>query len=131
MTLHPYATVPQTASIYRQPGSPIQSTRGIEYEAFVRVTARLRAAEARGQAGRIDLAIALHENRRLWTTLAADVAGSHNGLPEGLRAQLFYLAEFTDLHSRKVLEGNETAEILVEINTAVMRGLRGEGAQAA
>lgn len=131
MTLHSFAPALQMTSNYGQPNSPIQSTRGIEYEAFVRVTARLKAAEARGQAGRIDLAVALHENRRLWTTLAADVAGADNGLPAPLRAQLFYLAEFTDQHSRKVLDGEETVGVLIEINTAVMRGLRGEGANAA
>jgi flagellar protein FlaF len=61
----------------------------------------------------------------LWTTLAADVAESDNGLPGPLRAQLFYLYEFAADHSRKILAGSGSVDVLVDINTAVMRGLRG------
>ncbi|MDO9525518.1 MAG: flagellar biosynthesis regulator FlaF, partial [Gemmobacter sp.] len=57
--------------------------------------------------------------------LAADVAETDNGLPGPLRAQLFYLYEFASEHSRKVLSGSASVEVLVDINTAVMRGLRG------
>ena len=70
------------------------------------------------------------EDRSIWIgpaaadSLAADVAGAENGLPQTLRAQLFYLAEFTMQHSAKVLAGRADAEVLVEINTAMMRGLR-------
>ena len=45
-------------------------------------------------------------------------------LPDDLRARIFYLAEFTDQHTRKVLNGRDTAGPLIEINTAIMRGLR-------
>ncbi len=48
-------------------------------------------------------------------------------LPAALRARLFYLYEFTARHSRAVLDGKASVEVLVDINTAVMRGLRGEG----
>ena len=104
--------------------APIRTPRGIEYEAFARVTHRLKSAAERGQEGFPALAEALHLNRRLWTMLAADVAESDNGLPQDLRARIFYLNEFTTQHSRKVLKGDETVEALVDINTAIMRGLR-------
>lgn len=81
---------------------------------------------ARGEKGFADLAAALHDNRRLWTLLATSVADSKNELPQPLRAQIFYLAEFTLQHSQKVLEGNASAQILIDINTSVMRGLRQE-----
>jgi flagellar protein FlaF len=68
---------------------------------------------------------ALHDNRRLWTAFAADLATQGNGFPPELRARLFYLAEFTCRHTDQVLSGAATADVLVEINTAVMRGLRG------
>jgi flagellar protein FlaF len=110
--------------------TPIRTPRSTEYDAFAHVTHRLRTADARGTAGFADLAQALHANRRLWTLLAADVAEDGNGLPPDLRARIFYLAEFTTLHSRKVLRGDETAEALVEINTAIMRGLRARGEAA-
>ena len=61
--------------------------------------------------------------------MAVDVANKDNELPEALRAQIFYLAEFTQLHSRKVLRREATVAPLVEINSSVMRGLRmSEGA---
>ncbi len=104
--------------------APIRTPRGIEYEAFARVTHRLKNAAARGRAGFPELAEALHLNRQLWSMLAADVAEKDNGLPQELRARVFYLAEFTAEHSRKVLRRSETIDALVEINTAVMRGLR-------
>ena len=85
---------------------------------------------AQGRAGFNGLATAIHDNRRLWTLLAGDVADEGNTLPQGLRAQIFYLAEFTLHHSPKVLDGSASADVLVEINTAVMRGLRQQGAVA-
>lgn len=107
-----------------------RTPRSVEYDLFAQITARLNAAARTGRAGFPALAAALHENRRLWTALAADVAETGNALPEALRAQLFYLAEFTRAHTSQVLAGKESAEVLVEINTAVMRGLD-QGARAA
>jgi flagellar biosynthesis activator protein FlaF len=104
--------------------APIRTPRGTEYEAFVRVTQRLKAAADKGDMGFADLAQALHLNRRLWTILASDVADKDNTLPQELRARIFYLAEFTTQHSRKVLKGEDTVLPLLEINMAVMRGLR-------
>jgi flagellar protein FlaF len=40
---------------------------------------------------------------------------------------LFYLYEFTVHHSRAVLDGRGSVGVLADINTAVMRGLRGQG----
>ncbi|MCX7645340.1 MAG: flagellar biosynthesis regulator FlaF [Rhodobacteraceae bacterium] len=112
---------------YAAPGAPARSGRSAEYDLFARVTRRLREALAEdtpGPAPRIAaLARALHENQRLWTVLAADVADDGNGLPRELRARLFYLAEFTRVHSARVLRGEASAGVLVDINTAVMRGL--------
>lgn len=115
----------QTA--YATPGTPARTLRGIEYDLFARVTHRLKASQAHGRDDFTLLAQALHENRQLWAALASDVAEPGNALPQGLRAQLFYLYEFTEQHSAKVLEGTASAEVLIDINTAVMRGLRSEG----
>jgi len=112
---------------YAAPDAPTRTPRGLEYDLFARITHRIRAASAQGRAGFPALAAALHDNRRLWTALAADVAAPDNGLPPALRAQIFYLYEFTDQHSRKVLAGKADPAVLVEINSAVMRGLRGDG----
>ncbi|WP_281840655.1 flagellar biosynthesis regulator FlaF [Sinisalibacter aestuarii] len=115
---------------YASNKAPIRTPRGTEYDAFAHVTHSLSAAAAKGAMGFGQLAEALHRNRQLWTMLAADVAENTNGLPPDLRARIFYLAEFTAQHSRKVLRGAETVDVLVEINTALMRGLR-NGAEPA
>lgn len=111
---------------YASPVAPTRTARDIEYDAFARVTHRLKAALEADKAGFAALAGALHDNRSLWTTLASDVAEATNGLPAALRSRIFYLAEFTRHHSGKVLLGEAGAGILVEINTAIMRGLRCE-----
>jgi flagellar protein FlaF len=102
----------------------------VEYDLLARTTQRLGQAWALRQRDFPALAQALADNQRLWSTLAADVAEPGNGLPAPLRAQLFYLYEFTVEHSRAVLAGSSGIEVLVDINTAVMRGLRGEGGAA-
>ena len=108
---------------YGAPGTPVRSERSTEYDLFARITRRLREAHAKGKPGRMELVRALHDNQRLWTTLAVDVADDGNGLPSELRARLFYLAEFTRVHTAKVMSADASAEVLVDINTAVMRGL--------
>ncbi len=112
---------------YAAPDKPTRTLRGTEYEVFARITHRLKAASALGDAGFASLARAIYDNRRLWTLLAADVADPGNQLPAALRAQIFYLAQFTNLHSSKVLASKATAEVLVDINTSIMKGLREYG----
>jgi flagellar protein FlaF len=112
---------------YAASAIPVRTDRGNEYEAFARITARLKASAAKGAAGFPALTNALHDNRRLWTLLAADVAEGGNGLAQDLRARIFYLAEFTLQHTSKVLSGDAGSDILVEINSAVMTGLRNDG----
>ncbi len=121
----------QARTAYGGPSPATRTPRAIEYEAFARVTHRISAAAARGRTGFPDLAAALHDNRRLWTLLAGMVADSNNGLPEALRAGLFNLAAFTQRHTTQVLNGTARAEVLVDINTAVMRGLAPQQATAA
>ena len=70
------------------------------------------------------LAEALVANQLLWTVLGADVADEGNSLPEQLRAQLFYLTEFTNHQTRKIMAGEAEPGVLVEINISIMRGLR-------
>ncbi len=105
----------------------LKSPRDLEYEVFARITGRLKTAMA-DACGRLtpELATALHDNRRLWTTLAMDLAHPDNAFPSELRARLFYLAEFTMGATASLMAGKGEAAILVEINTSVMRGLRGE-----
>ncbi len=107
---------------YASHAAPIRTDRGIELEAFSRITKRITPAHAKRNYP--DFVQALHENRRLWTLLAVDVADRNNRLPQALRARIFYLAEFTLLHTSKVLTGEASAQDLVDINQAIMIGLR-------
>ena len=116
----------QTA--YAAHAAPVRTERGTEYAAFQTVTARLNKA-ARPDAPLTERAAALHDNRKLWTILASDLADADNDLPQSLRAQLFYLAEFSLLQSRKALDSADAVQALVDINTSVMRGLSGQEVQ--
>lgn len=105
-----------------------RTPRAIEYEVFARITQRLRSATETEEPGSFAmLAQALHDNRKLWSTLAIDLADDGNGLPASLRARLFYLSEFTAQHTSKVLASEAKADVLIDINTAVMRGLQAQG----
>lgn len=73
------------------------------------------------------LAAAIHRNRRIWTHLATSVADPDNKYPDALKARLFYLSEFVEQHSRKVLKKDASVSVLIEINTAVVRGLLAGG----
>ena len=114
-------------SLYMQPEAPQQTPRRVEYDLLARCTQRLKAAALARHQNYTGLVTALEENQRLWSTLAADVADEGNSLPAKLRAQLFYLYEFTAHHSRTIRDSNGSVDVLIDINTAVMRGLRGEG----
>lgn len=116
----------QAKTAYGSSATPVRTYRGTEYALFTRVTRKLHEAARRGPAGFVALSKALHENRTMWTTLAADVADDGNQLPDDLRAQLFYLSEFTAAHTRKVLKGEAGVRPLLEINMSVMRGLAGD-----
>jgi len=114
---------------YAPKAFPLKSDRAVESQIISQVTARLRKAAANAATNFPDLVQALHDNRKMWTMLALDVADSDNGLAAPLRAQIFYLAEFTEQHTVKVLRGAASADALVEINTSVLRGLNaGKGA---
>lgn len=112
-------------SAYSGAAVPTRTERGIEYDAFAKCTHALRVAQG-GFGGYPALVRALSDNRRLWNVLAADVSGAANGLPAPLRAGIFYLAEFTRHHSKRVLAGEADIAALIDVNTAVMRGLRGQ-----
>ncbi|KPA20323.1 flagellar biosynthesis regulatory protein FlaF [Shimia sp. SK013] len=110
---------------YGQAVAQTRTPRSIEYDVVARTTHRLKAAAQKGTLGFGALAEAVHDNRTLWTFLAASVADDENQLPQQLRAQIFYLAEFTRLHSSKVLKEGASVRPLLEVNMAILRGLRG------
>jgi flagellar biosynthesis activator protein FlaF len=120
----------QAPIAYARHEAPTRSFRSVEYDLLAQITRRLRSAWANRDTDFPGLVRALADNQQLWATLAADVASPGNSLPAALRARLFYLYEFTAHHSRLARDGKASVEVLAEINTAVMRGLRGDGGAA-
>ncbi|MFN4129993.1 MAG: flagellar biosynthesis regulator FlaF [Paracoccaceae bacterium] len=112
---------------YSRPDASLRPMRSIEYEALARATQKLSATWQNRKTDFPALAQALSDNLGLWSTLAADVVSPGNALPSALRAQLFYLYEFSEVHTRRVLDGNAAVDVLIDVNTAIMRGLRGQG----
>ncbi len=112
------------------PASPATHTaRDVEYHAFAYVTglmatARDIAADAPHRLGK--LAEAMFENVRLWMALAADAASDGNQLPAQLRGQIIGLANFARAHMARVLTGAESVDALIDVNMAIMKGLRGQ-----
>ncbi|RYH01576.1 flagellar biosynthesis regulatory protein FlaF [Salipiger sp. IMCC34102] len=102
----------------------LKTERAVEAQLLTRITARLTQAGSDFPKA----AAAVHENRRFWTTMAADVSAADNKLAPELRAQIFYLAEFSEQHGAQFLKGKVGLEPLIDINTAVIRGLNGVGA---
>lgn len=101
----------------------IHSPRDIEYKAFAKVTRALKlsAEDKTSEIGK--RAKALHDNRRLWTILATDLAGSGNKLGPDLRADLLSLAAYSINQSSRAIKNPALLPGLIEINTNMMRGL--------
>lgn len=109
---------------YGRNAAPIKSHRAAEYEAIARISHRLRSAAMNRTSNYADFVSALSENSKLWTTLAVDVAQPENSLPKELRARLFWLAEFTTQETQRILRNEGDISVLIEINAAVLQGLR-------
>lgn len=118
----------QQNEVYMSATRSIGAPRDVEYLLFSKVTGRLNRARRVGT-DFPELVNALVENDALWRTIAIDVIGNGNTLPAALRAQLFYLYEFTRTHTPKVIRGEADAAVLIDINTAIMRGLRATGSE--
>ena len=107
-----------------------RSTRRTEYEVVAQITRRLREAARHKKTKFPEFVEALDLNRKLWKAFAKDVANPGNSLPEDMRARIVYLAEFSDAHTSKVLRDGASILPLLEINVAIMRGLKPGGASS-
>jgi flagellar biosynthesis activator protein FlaF len=116
---------------YTAASTPIRTARGTEYAVFAQVTHRMKAVDPADRSAFPRLAEAVMDNQRLWSTLAEDLLLDTNGLPVTLRAQLLSLAEFVRSHSLVVLAKRGSIAPLIDINTSIMKGLRGNAEAAA
>ena len=116
----------QAQRAYAPAASPTRTARSAEYEVIARVSHRLRKAILADDYK--ELAAALYENNRLWIALAVDCLDDNNLLPEDLRATIVSLSIFTQKHTQRVLAKEENAVPLLEINSAILKGLKQESA---
>ena len=100
--------------------------REAEARLLSRYAAQLAHHSEAGSAAFPALVNALHENRRLWETMAMDLAEDGNALPDGLRAQIVSIAGFVLRQTAKVLSREGSVEALIDINRALARGLCAE-----
>ncbi len=112
---------------YAEHAVTTRSDRKVEYDVIAQITHRMRDAARSAKSRFPQFAEALYENQRLWTALAVDLADPKNELPNELKARLLYLAEFTRQHTHRILSEHASVMPLLEINVAVMRGLKSEG----
>lgn len=117
----------QAQRAYAPSQASTKTARSTEYEVIARISYRMKRAIQNDDFPA--LAEALHENNRLWMALAIDVAHPENLLPQELRARIVYLAEFSRQHAAKVLRKTESAVPLLEINAAILKGLKQEVGQ--
>ncbi|MFA8386145.1 MAG: flagellar biosynthesis regulator FlaF [Pelagibaca sp.] len=103
--------------------TPIKSTKDTEIEIILETTRRLKRADEMRDTDFPTFVSALQDNRKLWITLAANVADSQNRLPRELRAKIFYLSEFVQAYTRKILTEELSSYPLFDINVAILRGL--------
>ncbi|WP_353473549.1 flagellar biosynthesis regulator FlaF [Salipiger sp. H15] len=115
---------------YAHSNASTRTDRAIEYELIARITHRIKSAAEAGPRHYPALVAALHDNCKLWTALAVDVADQDNKLPPDLRAQIFYLSQFVQVHTAKVLSRKARLAPLIEVNSAILAGLNARPARS-
>ena len=118
--------IEQARQAYAPTQIAVRTARAVEAQLLTQITTRLRQASEGGLRSFSELASVIHDNRRVWTTLAVSVADRDNQLPSDLRASPFYLADFVERHSAAVLRGDAEINPLIDINSAIIRGLNGQ-----
>lgn len=117
------------ASAYSSVIRGTEDPREIEYRVLARATALLESASL-PHAGPADLPTAIHENRMVWTAFAADLAAPENGWEAAMKARLLSLARWIFAESDRVIRENKPLQALIDVNRAVMAGLKpGSAAQ--
>jgi flagellar protein FlaF len=123
MTDIPFRAPNGAANAYGAVIRHTESARDIEYRVFERITAALEDALP-AETHFTQRIIAVHDNRALWQTLAHDLAGDDNGLPDQLRANLIGLAIWVTRESDRVISQSASLRDLININHTIMTGLR-------
>ena len=113
----------QAQAAYNTNNTETLSSRAVEYRVFSQITARLESCKHHDDALQTKFNQALSDNILLWNALSADVATETNPLPQNLKAQIFYLAQFMRHHTALVRDNKATVDAMVDINKMMMSGL--------
>ena len=108
---------------YQNAATRSEDPRSTEYRLFAQVTRALMEAADTEKTEIAKRAEALDWNRRMWTNFALDCSSEENQLPEQLRASIISLSLFVSKHTSVVMRGDDSFEILIDINRTIMQGL--------
>ena len=108
---------------YQNAATRSEDPRSTEYRLFAQVTRALMEAADTEKTEITKRAEALDWNRRMWTNFALDCSSEENQLPEQLRASIISLSLFVSKHTSVVMRGDDSFEILIDINRTIMQGL--------
>jgi len=120
------STALAAARAYSKNSEQTKSNRDLEYDVFLSITREMKHLQAQTTPAFAKLVDTLNKNERLWTEIGVQVADNDNALPSDLRARLFYMTRFVSHQTSKVLKGDADLESLVDVNIAVLRGLKGK-----
>ena len=111
---------------YQRAAEQAEGPKQTEFRLFGLVTRALMDAAQKDESDLSGRMRALHWNRRLWTTLAADCASPENRLPMELRANIISLSIWVDKHTSQVMQRKQAIQPLIDINRIIMQGLSGQ-----
>lgn len=117
-------------SVYGNVGRSVGSDRDIEIQVFQTSISRLRTLSGLDFKLTPDAATILSDNLKLWDLLTVDLAQSDNQIDDTLSAQLIGLAKFVRVHTMALYRGEGSVDVLVDINTAILKGLLGQPGSA-
>ena len=109
---------------YKNSQRELASEKSIELQVFSQITSRLRAVDMTETGGMSKLAEALTDNVKLWNILFTDLSLDSNKMADSLKAQIMSLAKFTQSHTFEVLAGRAKHDVLIDINQAMINGMR-------
>ncbi|GAA4217521.1 flagellar biosynthesis regulator FlaF [Sphingomonas endophytica] len=107
---------------YRKTQSRTASPRATEHRLLSEITSEMIEARTMGLSGAA-LMPPLHRNRQVWSVLSALCGAPENQLPATLRASIMSLALWVGRYTSQVVNGSESLDALIEVNTTVMEGL--------
>jgi len=121
-------------SQYQAASGEMASPLSVEATAFNRVTAALEQCAREAVIGRLAdptqrverhtrLCDAVYQNSRLWIAILDELVSPDNRLPQDMKQRLASLGATSLTHGRKILTGQATPQLIIDINRTILIGL--------